>query len=80
MSVVSKLRFPLYNLRSRINLIHLNSSKTTSVTFGMISTIFMTGMKINTLIHVNDEKYFLGITKIENVFMQLVLLLHIVKA
>ena len=77
---ISVLRFPLYNFRSRVNLVHLNSSKTTSVTFGVVSTISVTRMKNSTFNLINNEKYLLGISKIENLFIQLMILLHIVKA
>ena len=49
----------------------------TSVTFSVTSTISMTRMKSSTLI--NEGKHLLDISKIENLFMQLMLLLHIVK-
>ena len=73
MFVKTYLRIPLYNERCRVNLVHFNSSKMTLVTFGVISTISVTPMKNSTLI--NDGKYLLGISisKIENLFMQLVL-------
>ena len=43
--------FLLYNLRSRLNLVHLNSSKTTSLTFLVISTISVKCMKNSSLIN-----------------------------
>ena len=52
----------LYNIRSRMNLVYSNSSKTTSVTFGVISTISVTHMKNSAL--KNDEKYLSCISKI----------------
>ena len=63
---------------SHVNLVHLNSSKITSVMFGVTSTISVTRMKNSILI--NDETYLLGISVIENMLMQLVLFLHRVKS
>ena len=50
----------------------------TLIMFGVISTISMTCM--NNSILINDEKYLLGLSKIKNLYMQLVLLLRIAKA
>ena len=51
-----------------LNLEHLNSSKMTSVTFGMISTISVTSLKNSSLI--NEKKKFVTISKIEHMLMQ----------